>query len=332
MEHAPIYRSSGRRASTSILPWRRTASLTSASIALTLSGIALGYQGFTTTATSVPTTTGYSNSTRLDTANSGRNAAAPVPGVPLGTTDGGHPDVVTALSSALIAQFRAAQLPILASAIGPVLEPLMGPPSPAAEAFVVPPMLTEPAGGVELPLDLAAPALVEDLGSPQVSEAVIVPDVVRAPIAPARAQLAAVGVEEGQPTAAAPVPDGPQEGQPQEPVAPVVEPVAPVVEAQVMLDAPAAAPAAAAAVAPAMHTGESPAPQRAAAAAPAAHQAAPAAAKHAPAPAPDEDAQPVLVQPKHAPPAPPAPAAPDAPAPPPPARANANGNGNNGDN
>jgi hypothetical protein len=113
MEHLPIYRSSTRRTGATLLQWRRTASWGAAAAALTLSGIALGYQGF-----SEPSTD------QSSVVVAGVTVPAPMVTLPL--TDGGHPDIITTLSAALIAHVQAAPPAVQLLLFGP-LGPLLGP-------------------------------------------------------------------------------------------------------------------------------------------------------------------------------------------------------------
>src|ERR1700730_10292914 len=100
MKHAPIYRSTTPRRTTtsaSLIPWQRTASLASAVAALTVSGIALGYHGFATVTSATVATV----ATPPTAAAAAPTVAAPVPGIPLAIADGGHPDLISTLSSAM---------------------------------------------------------------------------------------------------------------------------------------------------------------------------------------------------------------------------------------
>lgn len=181
MEHAPIYRSTSRRANRSLFPWRRTASLATAAAALTVSGISLGYHGFSDTPISTPSVDSTTEATPPDAGN----IAAPVPTISFAVADGGHPDVISAISSALIARFQISQAPILALPIGLPVQPLPAPPQSTPEPFVLPASVTEPLPGpTEQPLDEAAP-VPEDVAPAPIVEALAPVNLDRAPFAAA---------------------------------------------------------------------------------------------------------------------------------------------------
>jgi hypothetical protein len=233
MEHAPIYRSTAHRittTSTSLIPWRRTASLASAVAALTMSGIALGYHGFaSTTPTAVPTTEA---TTALDAQASARSMGAPVPGISLAIADGGHPDVISTLSSTLIAQFQAAQVPLLSLAIGPLVLPIVvAPPQPTAEPFVLPAIALGPiAEPTETPVDTtmapSADATAADAVAPT-TEDVVASDVSFAlfATAEARSQAAVTVAAPGDAAATADAPQADPPADPQDQVAAEVVPL-----------------------------------------------------------------------------------------------------------
>jgi hypothetical protein len=125
MEHHPIYRSPTRRTQASRSAWRRTASLSSATVALTVSGIALGYQGFS----SATASTGSA-------APLAANVGAPAPVIVAPVRNGGHPDVVSALSSALIARVQAAPAAIQSVMVGPLMPYLLSQP-PVADPLTL---------------------------------------------------------------------------------------------------------------------------------------------------------------------------------------------------
>src|ERR1700716_3990058 len=100
MEHLPIYRSSTRRGRATLLQWRRTASWGAAAAALNLSGMALGYKGFSDATESPVAVAGVTVSAPMV-------ALPPLPPLPP-LLDGGHPDIISVLSSALIARVQAA--------------------------------------------------------------------------------------------------------------------------------------------------------------------------------------------------------------------------------
>jgi hypothetical protein len=111
--------------------------LFSAAGALTLSGIALGYQGFT------------------DAGSAARRApleiSVPVPSAAVPRLDGGHPDLFTALSTQIIARVQEAQaaiqalpLPIPGLAMPPLLMNLPQPlPEPVILSVVIEPLADE---------------------------------------------------------------------------------------------------------------------------------------------------------------------------------------------
>jgi hypothetical protein len=309
MDHAPIYRSAARRTTTSLIPWQRTASLASAAVALTMSGIALGYQGFANTTSATPAGATTSASTQLDPTTAGRNTAVPVPSISVVSTDGGHPDVISTLSSALIAQFQTAQVPILDLPVAALVQPFVGPlaligPQPTAEPFVLPAISLEPSvAPADLALDVAAPPLADDPAPVEITEAAVMPDVILPPLVSTRAASLLVAPADVQTTADEPVADA----QPQEQVA-----AAAVVQAE---PAPAPAPA------PAAPPARSAAPVHVATAVPVVHTAAPVVVK--PAPQPEDEAPPAPAR-RVAPPVEPAPA--------PAAHATANDHGNSNGN
>jgi hypothetical protein len=157
MEHAPIYRASERRTRSPMLPLRRGGSLLSAAAALTLSGIALGYQSV-----SPPAIEG-----QLAADVRGPAVSMPMPMVSLPLVNGGHPVLIAELSSALLASVQPA--PIFGPA--PVRVPVA--PTPATLPFVdLPPALPaliatpEPVAAPEVPdlenLDLSPPEAPAD--------------------------------------------------------------------------------------------------------------------------------------------------------------------------
>jgi hypothetical protein len=162
MEHAPIYRSTQRLDPRgSLFPWRRTASLASAAVGVALSGIALGYHGFSFAPDSVDDATPVS-----------RGADLPFPGFSVQPQANGHPDAISALSSALLARMPVSPVVIesLSQAIGPtpVRQPTVGPATylsdldlpfvgPSEVGFdVVAGPIAEPAAQVEAAPDAAS--------------------------------------------------------------------------------------------------------------------------------------------------------------------------------
>src|SRR5579884_3992861 len=104
MDRSPIYRSDQLRIPTTGLPWRRTLSLATATAALAVSGIVLGYQG-------VP-------DLQLDSPARQPNGG--------GVVDGGHPDALGLLSQVLTARFPRSlpiTVPSVAAASPPAPEP-----------------------------------------------------------------------------------------------------------------------------------------------------------------------------------------------------------------
>jgi hypothetical protein len=237
MEHSPIYRSSTRRTVASPISWRGTATFACAAAALTVSGMVLGYHSLspdTAADTQLPPTAGP-----------GR-VAAPVPVVSSPLAGGGHPDLVSALSSSLSARVQA--VPGLAEhlAVGP-LAPFLsarpaGPESislasldvliaPAEEdvAAVEDVAMEDPVAspdGMEAPLAVAQQPVVAAFAS--VSFAAL--DVALAepePVAEEPVQLAAAPAFEAAPVAAAqPPPEAVQVAAPTQSSKPVRVPVA----------------------------------------------------------------------------------------------------------
>ena len=226
MDHSPIYRSETRRAPTQRGGWRRPASLTVATAALAVSGVALGYQGLLTTS-------GQPN-------GGGTVQTA-------GATVGSHPGALGVVSAALLEQFRAGE------GLIQVLLPSAAPPPPARQSpaaaaedapvqetadtpvavQIVEPELT--AATVSVPPSAPAPA-PRPIVRPSVAEprdpipqfrASSVHDPV--PLPPARPPARSPSLETEQP-AAAPSPSSPRPA----PAAPAV---------QVAASAPAPAPA-----------------------------------------------------------------------------------------
>src|ERR1700674_638006 len=120
-----IYQSTSRRTNTSLIPWQRTASLASAAAALTMSGIALGYHSFTGT----PVSTQPTDATAMTAASTPTGVAegtlgAPVPTISIAIADGGHPDVISAISTALTTHFPVSQAQMV---VGLVLGQLVQP-------------------------------------------------------------------------------------------------------------------------------------------------------------------------------------------------------------
>jgi hypothetical protein len=118
MEHAPIYRSTKRLTRASPIRWRRTASLASAVIGVAVSGIALGYHGFA-----------YSTDRPESDTSVSRETDLPFPGFSVQPQGRGHPDAMSALSSALLARVPVGQAVVesLGQPLGPLPFPVQQP-------------------------------------------------------------------------------------------------------------------------------------------------------------------------------------------------------------
>jgi len=207
VEHAPIYQSTSRRTNSSLIPWQRTASLASAAAALTMSGIALGYHSFTATAAPTQPTEVAATPTGVAEGTLG----APVPTISIAIADGGHPDVISAISTALTTHFPASQAQIVAELtlgqlVQPVLPlPVFGPPAATQEPFVVPANLVEPLpAATDQPPDEAAPANPDDVAAPDnmaSADALASADLNRGPVLVASAGAQTVATADAPPSA-----------------------------------------------------------------------------------------------------------------------------------
>src|SRR5690348_14129705 len=96
MDQEPIYRAAHRRTRAPMFVWRRTASLVSAAAALAVSGVALGYQGV-----------GVAPSPSVEAAARQLSLpSVPVPNIIVPLANGGHPDLIGALSAQLISSVQ----------------------------------------------------------------------------------------------------------------------------------------------------------------------------------------------------------------------------------
>jgi len=143
MDHAPIYQSAENSTPAPLTSLLRGGSFVSAAIALTISGIALGYHGVSGPVTETPVTSDARQA----------SIGVPMPLVSFPRVDGGHPDLIAEISSAIVHKVQP-QLP--AAAPIPVTLPVFGPP------FVLqaPPALTDP---VVVPVDILP---VADVATP----------------------------------------------------------------------------------------------------------------------------------------------------------------------
>jgi hypothetical protein len=174
MEHAPIYRSTARRTQASPISWRGSAAFACAAAAVTVSGMVLGYHSLSAETPS---------DTQLLAPTSPGRVAVPVPVVSSPIASGGHPDLVSTLSTALAARVQA--VPGLAEhlSVGPLTpllwpRPVAGPESISLTSLDV---LIVPAE-VEVPIvDVAAEDPLAAMGT----------EVVEAPVIELRPQVAA---------------------------------------------------------------------------------------------------------------------------------------------
>ncbi|HEY2595077.1 MAG TPA: hypothetical protein VGK33_14365, partial [Chloroflexota bacterium] len=170
MDHAPIYRAEESRPPSASVPVRRSASLVTAVAVLTIGGIALGYHGFAQPGLDMP-----------PAPDQAASITVPVPIVSLPLINGGHPDLLAQISSALaapVAEVRA------------IVQPAPPPPTPVVVQDVQP----DTTSSVFLPEPLP-PAFVlsVDIGAPDdqapppdaaATDASAAPDPASPPVAP----------------------------------------------------------------------------------------------------------------------------------------------------
>jgi hypothetical protein len=234
MDHAPIYQASESRTRAPLLQLRRGGSLLSVAIALTVSGIALGYRGVSSTVTDTPVSDGAQV----------ERISVPLPIVALPRLDGGHPDLITQISAALVDRVQATpalvQVPIVAQQV-------FGPPL-VVQAL---PVLTQP---VTVPVTISAvPEVMDDtpvaepgddssVADTQAPEVTLAAARLPASAAPPRVEVAAVQAEAAAPAedaapAEVPAPvEAPVEEAP--PPAPAPVQAAPIVVAPAPVETP----------------------------------------------------------------------------------------------
>src|SRR5689334_15349074 len=195
MDHAPIYQSTERRGTRApFSSLRRGGSLVSAAVALTVSGIALGYHGLPAPASDAPSS-GDTQPAAI---------SVPVPMVALPRIERGHPDLVAQISSAIIQRIQQVQNPPPLALVLPAVQPVLGP----AVVVESPPAFTAP---VIVPVDIAPveDAAPSDEDSASVDAAAPLRQVV-APVAPRTfAASSVVEVAAEQVEASAPAEDAP---------------------------------------------------------------------------------------------------------------------------